>query len=76
MRCADGVCGLLKYCWRAARSVEMSKALPEYSLANGGLEEQKWGEGRRSLERGSSKERSSGAGGRKLVKFLTLENLL
>lgn len=46
-----------KYYWMAARGVEMSEALPEYSLANGGLEETRWDQGKRSLgEGGSSKE--------------------
>lgn len=34
----------------------MSKALPEYSLANGGLEEAKMGSRKKELVGGSSKE--------------------
>lgn len=39
-----------KYYWMAARGVEMSEALPEYSLANGGLEETKMGSRKKELE--------------------------
>lgn len=36
----------------AARGVEMSKALPEYSPANGGLEKRKMGSREKELGRG------------------------